>query len=560
MSQIYRGHLERLRTSALRRYSMGSLAQWIVEHTTLGGRPYSYDGHEYQRTIASDTSTEVNVRKCSQVGVSEVSARLSLAAVRVISPFTVAYTLPTAKFSGTFAKTRVDPIVDGSDDLRSAIHKTTDNNEVKRFGDSYLYIRGAASSNAPISIPCDMLVHDEYDFCDQELLTQYISRLTHSSWKLVRRFSTPTLPGYGVDRAFQESRRFFNLCKCDHCGHWFAPDYYQHVRIPGYSGDLRVITKRMLASIRWEEAKVHCPACGAVPDLSAAHREYVCENAGDKYEAAGYQVTPFDAPTIIQPSYLVKASTSYSRFQDFVNFGLGLPAEDKEATLTREDMLPLFVRAEARSSYAYVMGVDCGNTYHFVVWAVDVYGDAVAVHHEEVPMGSARKRYHELRTQWRVQCTVMDSNPHSETVMALQEEDVNLFASVYMRSKSLLTHTVVDKEEEEREGKEFVRQVNVNRSRALDAYMNFVRENHLAIVTGPLDDTIIAHHTSMKRVKTFDNESGELQYSWQKTDGEDHFHHAGLYAFIASKIKGVGRSAVVLPLADVMRFRVKTRD
>ena len=288
MSNIVNNHLNRLKTAVLKKHSASSIAKWITENTTYAGQPYSYADHEYQETILSDTSLEVNVRKCSQVGLSECSARMALALTNVISPYTVAYTLPTAHFAGTFAKTRIDPVIEGSSAMKSAIHKTADNNEVKRFGDSFLFIRGAASSNAPISIPCDHLIHDEVDFCDQEVLGQYVSRLTHSKWKRTTRLSTPTLPNFGVDKGFQESRRHWNQCKCHHCGYWFMPDYYQHVKIPGFTGDLQEINKQTLTRIRWEEAAVICPNCGDKPLLTPEHREWVCENPTENYIAAGY--------------------------------------------------------------------------------------------------------------------------------------------------------------------------------------------------------------------------------------------------------------------------------
>jgi hypothetical protein len=540
---------------------MSTLADWVEKNTYMAGRPYSYLDHEYQRVILSDISQEVSVRKCAQVGVSEASARLALAMTNVINPMTVIYTFPTAHFAATFMRTRIDPIIKGSSVLKQALDSNNDNNEIKQFNDSFLYLKGAASTNAPISIPADVIINDETDFSDQEVLSQYTSRLTHSRWKIMRKFSTPTLPGFGVDKAFQESRRHFNLCKCNHCGHWFMPDYFRHVQIPDYKGDLREITKSVLAKVRWREAHLACPKCGETPSLQVQHREYVCENPDEPLVGAGYQVTPFDAPNIITCADLIQSSTRYERIQDFVNFGLGLPMEDKEATLTREELLPLFVYALAGSNTVYVMGVDVGNVYHFVVAAVDGFGAMHVVHTERVGMGNARTKYHELRQRYRVVCTVIDSGPHAETVMALQDEDPNLFASVYMRSRSISTHNVVSKEEDKDEAQEFVRQVNVNRNRALDAYMTFIREGHLTITMKDDEerDTIITHHTSMKRVRVFDNDSGEMQYAWQKTDGEDHFHHAFLYCWLAGKIKGIGRPLVSLPLGKAFKFRVRDK-
>jgi hypothetical protein len=428
---------------------------------------------------------------------------------------------------------------------------------MKQFGDSsYLYVKGAASANAPISIPSDVLIHDEVDFCDQDVLSQYQSRLTHSKIKLKRKFSTPTVPGYGIDLAFQESRRHFNLCKCHHCNHWFMPDYYDHVKVPGYTRDLREITKYALTLCRWQEASVVCPKCGLLPDLGIAHRQYVVENPDDNYLAAGYQVTPFDAPGFIKPSDLIQARLGYEREQDFVNFNLGLPLEDAEATLVLSDFLELKLPALNRPGWT-VMGVDVGAVYHFVIATVAPDGTFIVVHKEQVSQGLARQRYTELRHYWKVICTVMDSAPHGETVMALQHTDPTMYAAVYVSRKGVTTYKVKDDDEAADEGRSFTRQVDVNRSRAFDDYLRVIRDGQARYVESDIDDEYFAQHTSMKRAKFYDHESGELQYSWQKSDGQDHFHHASVYCHIASKIKGVGRPTVQLPLFTAGAIRLR---
>lgn len=552
-------HINRLKSAVLKRFTAAQIAQWVTQHTKYAGQPYSYQDHEYQQELLNETANETAVQKCSQIGVSEASVRKALGLVYVLTPYTLAYTLPTAHFAGTFTKTRIDPVIEGSHTLSGAIHKSNNNTEVKQFGDSFLWIRGAASSNAPISIPCDHLIHDEFDFSDQEVLGQYQSRLTHSRWKKVDRFSTPTLPDFGINRFFKASRRKYYMCKCNHCNEWFVPDYYKHVKIPGYDRDLREIDGSTLIRIQWKEAKLLCPKCGLEPSLQIEYRQWVIENPGDMFEGVGLQISPFDAPNIIKPSYLVEASTKYDRPQDFVNFNLGLPAEDNESTLTRADFDNLFIQAAAPGSCDMVMGVDVGNIYHFKVGAVSSYGEITVVHSERVPMGGAKTRYHELRRQYQVSCTVMDSGPHSETVMALQTEDRTMFAGVYMRSKSVLTHAVVNKEENADEGVEFQRQVNINRNKALDAYMGAIRSNKIRWINSDLKEEIIGHHTSMKRVRAFDHESQDLIFAWQKTDGVDHFHHASLYMWIAAKIRAIGHSFAVLPTTTAYKFRVKPK-
>lgn len=558
-SVLFDKHMERLKTTLLRRYSAATIARWIVENTFHAQTNYSYKDHEYQERILSDTSIEVVVKKCSQVGISEASARMALALVCIMNPYTVAYTLPTAGFAGVFAKTRIDPIIEGSATLRESVHRTNNNNEVKQFGESFLFMRGAQSSNSPISIPVDHLIHDELDFSDLEVLGQYVSRLTHSSWKRKTKISTPTHKGYGIDVEFKNSRQHFLFTKCNHCNHQFIPDYYRDVRIPGLPGfDLHEFTKRHQSHTRWEEATLHCPRCDKTPSLQNINREWVCKNPDDRFVAAGYQVSPFDAPNIISVRDLINASVGYARRQDFDNFNLGLAVEDKEATFIPGEFEKWFTTHRAGTGWTYVMGVDVGALYHFVVLAVDGWNRAVVVHRERVGMRDARKRYHEIRKEFRVTCTVMDSAPHGETVMTLQSQDDTLFSAVYVKKKTLTTHQVLDRDEDKDEAKTFVRQVNINRNRSFDGYMEWVRAGNLGIIrqNEEEDEAFVSHHCSMKRTKIFTADKEEQEYIWQKTDGEDHYHHATQYAHIAMQIRGVSRSSIELPLFKTMKIQV----
>lgn len=559
MDKIAEQHYNRLYASLLAQYTAGSAAKWILDHTTYGGYPFTFKDHEYQEHILSDPSQESNTQKCSQVGLSEANARRALALLSIFSPYTIAYTLPTAKFASLFMQTRVQPVIDGSETLSAAVSKSTDNNEVKRFGESFLFLKGAASSNAPISIPCDHLIHDEVDFCDQMILSQYLSRLTHSKHQRIDRISTPTLPDYGINKFFKASRRYYNLCKCYHCNEQFVPDYYKHVRVPGFSGDLTQLTKENIIRTRYKEAYVACPACKLPVDLGPEHREWVCENPGDPYVAVGKQVTPFDAPKAVTPAQLVKKSTEYERVQDFVNFSLGLPMEDHEATISVEDFEGKFVTGYA-DKRGCVMGVDVGNTYYVVISKVLADGSTPVLHKERIPMETARKRLLELRKEYGVTATVIDSGPHAETVMWLQSMDPNCYASVFTKVKGVLTYSVRERNDDERKGTEFIRQLDVNRNRALDAYMEHIRQGKLTGLLSPETETYIKQHTSMKRVRNFDDDTGELHYSWQKTDGDDHYHHAGLYCFLAAKVRGVGRYRVALPVGKVWVLTPKPQD
>lgn len=133
--------MQRMRVGASQATALDEISRWIEENTYIGGKPYSYRNHEYQRRILDSTSREVVIRKCSQVGISEMSVRKALAMCGMIKDFTTIYTLPTASFAAILAKTRVNPVIQESPYLREASNGT-DSIEVKQFGTSFLYLKG----------------------------------------------------------------------------------------------------------------------------------------------------------------------------------------------------------------------------------------------------------------------------------------------------------------------------------------------------------------------------------------------------------------------------------
>jgi len=553
-------HMSRLKTGVNKARSLNEVSRWISDNTFLAGKKYTYKGHEYQPFILDAAEPEWVIKKCSQVGITEMSIRMALALCSMIRGFTIAYTLPTSKFAGTIMKTRVDPVITSSTPLRNAV-SDIDNTEVKQLGDSFLYMKGCASNNAAISVPCDMRLHDEVDFSDPIVLSQYQSRMTHSPYKFKGQLSTPTLPQRGIDLAFANSRRHFNFVKCEHCNHHFVPDYYTHVRIPGFNDDLRNINKRNLHTVAYKEAFVECPRCGKAPSLLPEHREWVRENPDDHFVAFGVQVSPFDAPTLITPGYLVESSTQYQKAADFVNFGLGQAFEDEESTLVKDELNALITsNFNLDSGYSYVMGVDLGTTCWICIGAVHYDGSIRIVHTEGVHVSDLRTRYLELRVQYRVRLSVMDSAPFLETVLGLQKQDPNLYGAVYVEKRGVEIFNVVDREGDKSEGKQELRQVNISRNKAFDSLMEFIRQGQMSKRPDENDEAWVNHLTDMRRLKDWDAKAQEMMYRWVKSsEGDDHLHHATLYMYVASMIIGVSRGNVS-PLPAISTFKVEVAE
>lgn len=69
-----------------------------------------------------------------------------------------------------------------------------------------------------ILIDIDYLALDEYDRVGNQAEDSAIESMASSKFKMLRRFSTPTIPGYGVDRIFNRSDMKYYIHNCTHCG------------------------------------------------------------------------------------------------------------------------------------------------------------------------------------------------------------------------------------------------------------------------------------------------------------------------------------------------------
>ena len=70
------------------------------------------------------------------------------------------------------------------------------------------------------SIPVDFVIFDELDEAPQNSVDVAMERMGHSEHRLVLQLSNPTLPDYGIDKAFQETDQRYWLLKCKKCGNF----------------------------------------------------------------------------------------------------------------------------------------------------------------------------------------------------------------------------------------------------------------------------------------------------------------------------------------------------
>ena len=549
--------LHRIRTAVRSTYGLTNLDEWICKNTYLDGKPYSFNNYEFQIPIIKDTSKTSICVKPAQVGISELSYRLAIAACCVMDNFNLIYTFPSSSDASKNATTRIDPMIESSPEVKRLTNSNLNNSETKQFGkNSFMFFKGTFSQTQALSTPANMVIHDEWDKSDTTQGSVYVSRLQNRPDKLRRIFSTPTIADYGVSKEAKTSNRKLHMAKCDHCNHIFLPDYYENVKVPDWNKSLDEITKANIHLTRWREARLICPSCGRDPDLHHSRMEYVTENPQENHAATTWFVSPFSAHRIITPSYLVQASTLFAKKSEFINQSLGLTAEEKNEAILDSDIDEAQRFPDLQSSEFHVMGSDMGLTCHICVGRLATDGTFLIVHREKVHYTMFEEQSARLAARFRVVLHVMDTQPYVDLVTRITKKRPHNWGAMFVTTKTPQMFTLAEQEEDVKAGKMDLRLVKVNRTASLDALLTVIKAGQLAIQSSELDDEYKAQMLTLKRLQKFTKDN-ELTYAWEKTgDENDHFHFATLYLYVATQMRGMvggyGSASVSIPL--VTRF------
>ena len=549
-------HLARVKDAINNVYGIYNLAPWIEKYTYLDGKRFSFYQHEFQREILADKAKTSIVVKCAQVGLSEILYRYAVASCCTQDDYNVIYTFPSSSDAEKNNRTRIDPMIEGSPELKRLVNPNLNNSETKQFGrNSFLFFKGTFSATQAISTPANAVISDEWDKSDTTQGSVYVSRLQHRPHKIRKIFSTPTIEKFGVSKEAETARRLKHLATCVHCNHTFLPDYFQHIHVPGWDKPLEEITKRNIHMIRWREAVLLCPKCGKDPQLHHSRMQFVCENSMENHEANAWYISPFSAHEILVPSYLVETSTKFEKFSEFKNQTLGLTAEEKNESIQEADMV-LAEMPGLDSAEFHVMGSDMGITCHICIGRIATDGTFVIVHREQVHYTHFEKRTLELSAQYRVVLHVMDTQPYVDLVTRITKARPNNWGAIFVTSKSPVPFTLEQASADAVEGKMDLRLVKVNRTAALDALLGVIKRGEWKINSSDQNEVYRAQMQDMKRVQRFTRD-GELSYVWEKTTGADHYHLATLYLYIATQMRGtvggVGAVSSGIPLARRMK-------
>lgn len=531
----------RLRAQLDKSDGLRELDKVVEKYGRIEGEPFSFDGHEFQREIIRDTRSRIYVRKCSQVGLSELMVQKTMALLSVLRHKRVIFTLPVGSMAAKFSKDRVDGLIEQSDYYRGMVVKANNSAHQKKIGSNTLYIGGTFGDTGAISVPAEVVISDEIDFSNQTVLGKLSSRLRHASpdergYRGFRfEFSTPTVDDYGIDERFQKGDQRYYMTKCSCCSTWVVPDYFEDFVIPGYDRPLVELERRDLQNedYRFKDAWLKCSNCGnnLYPDLiDPTRREWVAKHP-DRWEHS-YQVYPWDVPTYNTPASIILQFGEYKRDEDFYNFVLGIPFSSPENSFlvglehrNRMADAELWIFGQCVVKSATVAGLDVGKTCHLIVMA-QAGTHSYVVWAETIANTIARPATEVVLERFdffRCRKMVVDAGPDITLVNQLVSARGlgRISACQYVRSVPGL-----DIISEHDDGQ----LIKADRSKTMGATMKAHNSGFIHYPKEQVED-IWAHLKTIKKIRSLDVSGDEVERF--EATGEDHYGHALNYANIA---------------------------
>ena len=479
-----------------------SLVLWILDgqFVTESGRPIEFTTHKWLIDYMHDDHPDKVVPKCAQVGltVAETLDEIHKAGKKGINSI---HTLQNSDVIRGFVQPKVNPIIYNNPGIKQMVKSDSEN--IKQFGNGFVFYRGAQAESQAINISADILKIDEMDRSNQRVVEMFQSRLEFSKYKWVRRFSNPSAIGYGVDTYWQTSNQFHWMIRCHHCNHTMYIDFEQ-------SGDLNHFVDR--------ERKIY--ACGkCLEEISDEDRirGFWFAKYGSRTNRHGYWFSQMMASWISAAEIVKKFEENSIDY--FYNFVLGKAYTPADLRIDRDTVLNNCKPVEPVLRNV-AMGTDVGKPHWY--WLATPQG--------YVKFGKTTD-WDELEyifNFYQCESWVIDAMPEFTKVQEMIRKYPGKVWGCYF-ARDTKNVGAVRWGEGDKKGI-----VNVDRTKALDRYVNEITSHAMPFYIKRTEmDEYIAHAGSMFRAVESDDK-GTIRVDWKTQDGRpDHLVFAGLYARIA---------------------------
>lgn len=540
----------------------------VEKYSKIDGEDFSFETHEFQREIIRDTRSRIAVRKCSQVGLSELMVQKILALASVLHHKRIIFTLPVSAMAQKFSKDRIDGAINQSDYYSGMVKAANNSASQKLIGSTMLYVGGTYGDTGAISVPAYAVISDEIDFSNQVTLGKLSSRLRAQEQDemgypgLRFEFSTPTVDEYGIDERFQRGHQAYYMVRCRHCDHFVLPNYFEDFVIPGFDKPLVELERKDFMDDRYKfnQSWIKCPRCGN--DLwsslsDSGRREWVAKHP-DRWEHS-YQVYPWDVPKHNSPVSIIQQFREYKREEDFYNFVIGIPFSSPDNSfLTGQEHrdqvadAELWIYENCVVKSPTVAGLDVGKTSHLTVQMV-IGNTSFIVWAETIPNTLSSPAAPEVLKRFeffKCRKLCVDAGPDISLVNTLvSAKPLGMIAAVeYVRSVPGL-----DIISEVDDGQ----LIKADRSKTMGSLMKRHNSGKIHYPRRLVDD-IFDQLKTIKKIRHVDGNGDEVE-KFEST-GDDHYGHSLNYCEIARMcVEDAMHSGTVGAPAVVGKFRMGSK-
>lgn len=424
----------------------------------------------------------------------------------------IMYMMPTVTAVERLSKVSFDPIfqynpwIMNKGDTNTTMCREINGRSIVMVGAQPKKVAGSGTKDTDNlrSIPCDRVDADEIDLMDQDMWYQAGQRLLRSKIGKRNNFGSPTFPGFGIDKLYEESDQRKWQIKCGSCGKYTClADTFPDCIIQ--------------ANGKWFRSCMHCQAEIFVRDGSW---QADCPGRRD----AGFWVSGLLSPYASLDDYMYEYNRiEGTQMSEFLRSRLGIATTEAENQLNETQVLSrCTTEGNAMVSIGEtVMGVDIGKKIHVVVGirtGREAYDILNVSELDNLP------ELHDLAQKMNVRQAVIDSGPHDHGVREFQRNEPY---TVYLCQYS-----------EQMPGKPNFNPkegiVKVNRNEWCDKVHITFTENRIRL---PRPSRLVKEYSTQmtKTAKTtIENpETGIPKVRWIKL-GADHFFHGTLYFLLAA--------------------------
>jgi len=349
---------------ALKHYTIRSKP--ITFDIKKGGDPKRFRLHRpWQVQILDDQHPDKIVRKSRQLGLSELGVIENVHFVDSKENVKTMQTFPRARQIVDFVKTRLNPVLKENKYFQEILDPSVDSLEVKKIRNSFMMFRSGWGSALAEGADIDGLFMDEIDRQSEDVVTAFKEGMKSSAYGWIRRWSTPTIPGRGVDALFQKSDQHYYHHKCEKCNEWQVMDYIDNIiQINPKGVDI------MNDTVEDGTFIFVCKKCKE--PLDRWKGEWVAAYPSRK-GLRGYHISQLDAVWITADD-VKRRELSYTSKQLFYNYVVGVPFASEGLLIVEDDILastrlegPVF----SRQQYVKIVaGVDWNKVNYCCVLGI----------------------------------------------------------------------------------------------------------------------------------------------------------------------------------------------